>query len=62
MATLTPKVITNSEITMGFSNGLEKRNTIIGPNPAFARNNPFRKGMVEQEQNGVIEPSKAATK
>jgi hypothetical protein len=44
----------------GLSNGLANKNTIIGPKPALALNNPFKKGIVEQEQNGVIEPSKAA--
>ena len=60
MATLKPKVSTKREITMGLSSGLENKNTIIGPKPAFARNKPFKNGMVEQEQNGVIAPNKAA--
>ncbi|KEK29795.1 hypothetical protein SXM_0471 [Shewanella xiamenensis] len=47
---------------IGFSNGLANRNTIIGPKPARALSKPFKNGIVEQEQNGVIEPSKAAIK
>ena len=34
----------------------------MGPNPALARNKPFKKGMVEQEQNGEIKPNNAAIK
>ena len=43
-----------------FSNGDEKRNTIIGPKPARARINPFNMGIVEQLQKGVIAPKPAA--
>ncbi|ACJ30695.1 hypothetical protein swp_4025 [Shewanella piezotolerans WP3] len=45
---------------IGFNNGLENKNTIIGPKPAFALSNPFKKGIVEHEQKGVIDPNSAA--
>jgi hypothetical protein len=33
---------------------LTNKNTIIDPKPAFARNKPFKNGMVEHEQKGII--------
>ena len=57
-----PNVATSKTTTMGFNNGDEKRNTIIGPNPARARIKPFNMGMVEQLQKGVIAPRPAAKK
>jgi hypothetical protein len=55
-------VATSRPTTIGFSNGDEKRNTIIGPKPARARINPFNMGIVEQLQKGVIAPKPAARK
>ena len=58
--TCNPKVIANRPIIIGFSRGLANRNTIMVPKPACAFSKPLRKGMVEQEQNGVMAPSRAA--
>jgi hypothetical protein len=49
-AILTPNVTANKTIKIGFSSGLENKNTIIGPKPALALMSPFKKGIVEQEQ------------
>ncbi len=57
-----PKVTANKPIIMGLSSGLANKNTIMVPNPALARNNPFKNGMVEHEQKGVIAPSNPAIK
>ena len=45
---------------IGLSNGLANKNTIIVPKPAFALSKPFKKGIVEHEQKGVIAPKKPA--
>jgi hypothetical protein len=51
-----PKVTASRTTTIGLSSGEVNRKTIIGPNPARARINPFSIGMVEQLQNGVSAP------
>ncbi|EIQ16601.1 hypothetical protein SFK315_4592 [Shigella flexneri K-315] len=45
---------------MGLSNGETNKKVRVGPNPAFADNNPRNMGIVEQLQNGVTAPNRAA--
>jgi hypothetical protein len=59
-AILKLNVTANKTIKMGFRSGLENKKTIIGPKPALALMSPFKNGMVEQEQKGVMAPIKAA--
>ena len=58
--TFQPKVIHISPTIMGLSNGETNKKVRVGPNPAFADNNPRNMGIVEQLQNGVTAPNRAA--
>ena len=58
--TFQPKVIHISPTIMGLSSGETNKKVRVGPNPAFADNNPRNIGIVEQLQNGVTAPNKAA--
>ncbi len=58
--TFQPKVTHISPTIMGLSNGETNKKVRVGPNPAFADNNPRSMGIVEQLQNGVTAPNRAA--
>ena len=57
---LNPKVTANNPMMTGLSKGLVSRKVMVGPKPALALSNPLKMGMVEHEQNGVIDPNKPA--
>lgn len=58
--TFQPKVTHINPTIMGLSNGETNKKVRVGPNPVFADNNPRNMGIVEQLQNGVTAPNRAA--
>ena len=58
--TFQPKVTHINPTIMGLSNGETNKKVRVGPNPAFADNKPRNIGIVEQLQNGVTAPNRAA--
>ena len=60
--TFQPKVTHIKPTIMGLSSGETNKKVSVGPNPAFADNNPRNIGMVEQLQKGVTAPSSEASR
>lgn len=60
--TFQPKVTHISPTIMGLSNGETNKKVSVGPNPAFADNNPRNIGIVEQLQKGVTAPNNEASR
>nr|BAM15215.1 hypothetical protein [uncultured microorganism] len=62
MVAFSPNAMKKSPTMMGLTNGEEKRNAKVGPNPACALSRPTMIGIVEQLQNGVKAPRPAPIK
>ena len=60
MLNLNPKLIKRSVKITGLTSGELNKNTLLTPSDTPLFKNPFKSGIVEHEQNGVIAPTKNA--